>query len=198
MTRSKRRYAVPRKKIDSAEFPKHNKIAITKLDAALRQLETAITLWFHDADPVSIHVLAMSAHEVLRAINKSRAGKPMMLEDLNLIRPEYQEALSELFVRHYQFFKHGTRDPQGTTWFAPQVNQAVILDAVEAYSQIASQITPLFRTFITYLSVHHPEYFQNIRGHVSITADLRSLSKSQFFVECLPVSFRFGFDIKPR
>src|SRR5207245_10811773 len=34
------------------------KITVTKLDAARRQLRTAIRLWFEEGDPVSIHTLA--------------------------------------------------------------------------------------------------------------------------------------------
>ena len=33
------------------------KIRIGKLDAARRQLQAAITLWFNDGDPVAIHYL---------------------------------------------------------------------------------------------------------------------------------------------
>ena len=47
------------------------KLAITKLDAARRQLETAITLWFHDADPVSVHTLVMAAHGFLKHLARS-------------------------------------------------------------------------------------------------------------------------------
>ena len=40
------------------------KLPITKLDAVRRQLETTITLWFHDVDPVSVHTLVMAAHVI--------------------------------------------------------------------------------------------------------------------------------------
>jgi hypothetical protein len=46
-----------------------NKLPVTKLDAARRQLETAITLWFHEADPVSIHALTGAAHNLLCDLN---------------------------------------------------------------------------------------------------------------------------------
>jgi hypothetical protein len=110
------------------------------------------------ADPVSIHVLAMSAHEVLSAINKSRAGKPTVLRNLNSIRPEYHQAVTELFVSDYQFFKHGPKDTHQTTWFAPEANQWVLLDAIETYCRRAGEITPSFRPLQFYLSVHHPTY----------------------------------------
>jgi hypothetical protein len=71
----------------------HNlkKLSITKLDAARRQLETAITLWFHDADPVSVHTLAMAAHGILRALNKKRGGPPMLGDPSPYIRPGFEK-----------------------------------------------------------------------------------------------------------
>jgi hypothetical protein len=37
-------------------------IRITSLEAAQRQLDVALTLWFGDGDEVAIHTLAGSAH----------------------------------------------------------------------------------------------------------------------------------------
>src|SRR5438128_1514480 len=63
------------------------KIQVTKLDAVRRQLETAIILWFHDGDPVSIHTLAAAAYQIIYDINAHRGGAPMM-RDSEKIRPE--------------------------------------------------------------------------------------------------------------
>jgi hypothetical protein len=41
------------------------KIVVTKLDAARRQLKTAIKLWFEDGDPVAIHTLIVAAYEII-------------------------------------------------------------------------------------------------------------------------------------
>jgi len=49
----------------------HRVIIVTKASAAKSQLETAIQLWFDDADPVSIHTLAVAAHD---CYNLSKAG----------------------------------------------------------------------------------------------------------------------------
>lgn len=48
---------------------------ITKLDAARRQLKTAIRLWFSDDDPVSIYALTYAAHEVLHDLHRGRGAK---------------------------------------------------------------------------------------------------------------------------
>jgi hypothetical protein len=41
------------------------RMKITKLDAAKRQLATAIRLYFEDRDPVSVHTLVMAAGEII-------------------------------------------------------------------------------------------------------------------------------------
>jgi hypothetical protein len=50
-------------------------ILVSKSDVARSQLETAIQLWFADGDPVSIHTLAVAAHDCLHTLSKL-TGKP--------------------------------------------------------------------------------------------------------------------------
>jgi hypothetical protein len=45
-----------------------SKIKITKMDAAKRQVRTAIKLWFMEEDPVSIHTLVSAAHEIIHTL----------------------------------------------------------------------------------------------------------------------------------
>lgn len=66
------------------------KLKISKLDAAKRQLETAIRLYFNEADPISIHTLAGAAHTILSDINKKYGGRPMLDSDY-LIKDEYKK-----------------------------------------------------------------------------------------------------------
>ena len=58
-------------------------VSVTKLNAAERQLETAILLYFSDKDPVSIHTLCCAAYEVVHALNK-RQNSPIGPNDLML------------------------------------------------------------------------------------------------------------------
>jgi hypothetical protein len=50
------------------------KIKISKLDAARRQLDTAIRLYFMEGDPVSVHTLAAAAFEILKDLVRSGQG----------------------------------------------------------------------------------------------------------------------------
>jgi hypothetical protein len=186
MIRTKHHYAVPQKKLD-IEPTKKNKLPITKIDAARRQLETAITLWFSEGDPVSIHTLVMAAHEILRTFNKLRAGPSMLTDGSEHIRPEYQQAYEELVVRSYQFFKHGGKDPENTEWFNPESNTPMILDSVEAYFRIAGKRPPILQVFRTYVLVHKPDLFVGLPD-MQLHSDWIKWSKSKFFFEILPLA----------
>jgi hypothetical protein len=58
--------------LESAERRWSKSLRLTKLDVARRQLQTAITLWFTDGDPVSIHTLAFAAYEIIHVISKKQ------------------------------------------------------------------------------------------------------------------------------
>ncbi len=55
---------------------------ITKFEAAKRQLDTAITLWFSEADTVSIHTLVCSAHQIIHDINQQKGHRDLLYDSL--------------------------------------------------------------------------------------------------------------------
>lgn len=168
------------------------KLPVTKLDAARRQLETAITLWFHDADPVSVHTLALAAHAILRAINKKRGGRPMLGDPSPYIRAEFQERVAKMFVEASNFFKHRAKDPLATHYFPPELNKLIINDACQAYTSQAQEQRPLMGLFSVYLPFEEPrlftqEYLDNLQ-RLPLFSKVKQFSKRQFFMEFLPVA----------
>src|SRR5438045_625911 len=165
------------------------KIPVTKLDAARRQLETAITLWFHDSDPVSIHTLACAAYQLFYDINTKTGGPPMM-PDSPHIRPERIKEWRQILRRAQNFFKHGDQDAKGTFFFAPRATQAIMLEACERHQVQSHEDRPLMRLFVFWLGVHEPTLFlphfqQQLRERILISR-LRQLGKREFFYELLP------------
>src|SRR2546425_12863933 len=59
-------------------------IACTQLDAARRQINTAIWLWFNGADIVSVHTLAAAAHRIVLELSGSKEMAPLPFETANL------------------------------------------------------------------------------------------------------------------
>lgn len=62
-------------------------LQLTKLEAARRQLETSVKLFFDHGDEVSIHTLVAAGYAIVRDINKHRGGDSMIKDDLNGLPP---------------------------------------------------------------------------------------------------------------
>jgi hypothetical protein len=110
-------------------FPSHPsdaKINVTKLDAAKRQLRTAITLWFMEEDPVSVHTLIAAAHELTHSLFRKR-GFSGLLYDNKLIKEEYRAELAKRLKGFAAFFKHAQRDPDAEIEFDPTLNEGLLV-----------------------------------------------------------------------
>lgn len=121
---------------------------ISKLDAARRQLETAVRLYFSDADPVSIHTLTAAAHTILADINKAQGGTPLLKESiLQFAKPGKTEELRRFLNSAANFFKHANHDPQGTYAFTPSQTEMYLLDACLAYKALSGEIVPVLGAY---------------------------------------------------
>jgi hypothetical protein len=87
-------------------------IKISKLDAARRQIDTAVRLYFERGDPVSI-TLAAAAFEILKDLEK-QAPKTGTFYDLlaQYVQPEYRKVVAKTLKEAQNFFKHTDRDAE--------------------------------------------------------------------------------------
>jgi hypothetical protein len=116
---------------------------ISKLDAARRQLEVAIRLYFSEDDPVSIHTLTAAAHQVISDINKARGGTPLLKDTiLQYVRPGKVEEARRLVNAAANFFKHSDRDAGETLVFKPSQTEVLLMDACLKYKELTGEIVP--------------------------------------------------------
>lgn len=123
---------------------------VSKLDAARRQLETAITLFFHFGDPISIHALAAAACEVLGDLADSYQIKYELTFETAIktyVKPEHHARLIEKHRAPKNFFKHADRDPGAMLKFNPTITEFFLFEAVDLYHLIANEWPPLFLTY---------------------------------------------------
>jgi hypothetical protein len=72
-------------------------IKITKLEAARRQLVTAIRIYFADGDPISTHTLAAAAFEILDDLDNHGADSGTIFDRMEKnIKPERLKEFREL------------------------------------------------------------------------------------------------------
>ena len=138
---------------------------ISKLDAAKRQLEVAIRLYFHFGDPVAIHTLTAAAYNVLKDINSDRGGKQVLMKGQlakEFIRPEYQKEVIRKLNEAENFFKHADRDPQGVLKFRPRQSEFLLWEAVEIYQRLTGEITPFLHAYRGWFMMHNQPIFSNL------------------------------------
>lgn len=100
--------------------------SISKLDAARRQLDTAITLWFMDGDAVSIHTLTAAAHGIIHDLNRANKGPPLLFDSPSFNKDMKKQAVAilksfENFCKHADMRGHKEQtmefDPDVTLGF---------------------------------------------------------------------------------
>lgn len=163
------------------------RLNISKLDAARRQLETAMLLYFREADPVAIHSLAAAAHEILKDLS-SKVGSPMPIERtlVRALGKELAEKLGSLARKPQNFFKHADRNAESVLEFSPGLTDLILLDGVVQYCSITGEQPPMLGVFIAWFSIQHPEVLENTSAHESILRahrELRSLTRTEFLSE---------------
>ena len=82
-----------------------DEVTFTKFDAARRQLDTAIQLWFTDADPVSTHTLAHASHEIIYRLFRN-SGQTDLSYDVECITDTERKEMAISLKTAPNFFKH--------------------------------------------------------------------------------------------
>lgn len=172
------------------------KLLVSKLDAAKRQLETGISLYFHNADPVSIHTLVAASYNLLRDLNKNNGGKPLFAKELvfDYIKEGYQKEFRTKINAPENFFKHADRDFSESLEFNPKLSETFVLEACSVYFRLTGEDPVLFRVFRAWYIVNNPKLFkfpkEQLLGIYNVKDDLLSLGRVGFFNETLPILSR--------
>ncbi len=167
------------------------RIRVSKLDAARRQLDCAIELWFADQDAVSIHTLAAAAHQIIHDINKKKGGQELFFDSMK-IRDEHRGEFVALVKRSMNFFKHADKDAEGITEFIPLGSIMFMLFSTIGVQQLGERLNDVENTFVNWLTLHHPNwireaYREKLEQAFSIQylEEMRGISKQEFFTEFL-------------
>lgn len=123
-------------------------LKVEKLDAARRQLETAVRLYFSESDPVSIHTLTSAAYQILSDVNRARGGSPMLKEQIpTWVRPDATEESKKRLNEAANFFKHADRDHDGVLEFVPGQTELLLYDAVRKYRELTGESVPILGVY---------------------------------------------------
>jgi hypothetical protein len=164
------------------------KITVTKLDAAKRQLRTAIRLWFEDEDPVSVHTLAFAAYEIAHVVSKKRnpARRDLIFDTLK-IKEEYRADWNKSIKKQASFFKHAKKDWDDSIEFAPITSVLFMMGAGGGLRLAGESESDEESAFAFWIFLHRPRWisptarkdFEN-RVQVKDLPKLKAIPKSRF------------------
>ena len=141
------------------ESPGPPLLRLSKIDAARRQIESAIWLWFLDADIVSVHTLTAAAHRILTDLAEQRGVNPLPFTKAYLPTRHEKEA-SRRFRDAEAFFKHAKNAE--TYGFDEIWIELYLFDAVMAYAHLFDNNdsgSALMSTFVVRFGVQRPDLF---------------------------------------
>ena len=163
------------------------KIRVTKLDAALRQLNTAITLWFRDGDEVAIHTLAAASHQIVYDIVRKKNG-PDLLYDSIIFKDEYRKHAVAILKAPQNFFKHADSDPTGEIEFSADLAELFFMHTMVGLDFLCVPSDGIRSCFVHWFGIHHKEYLTEKGTQRYVTGIpmpakrlLGSLPKADFF-----------------
>jgi hypothetical protein len=168
---------------------------ISKLDAVRRQLETAVVLYFHEDDPVSIHTLTCAGYEILRGVTRARKGRRMMKDwARDYLVPKFREKFGRKLNEAENFFKHSGPNPEGTLPFDSSRTEVLLLDACWAYRSLTGERLPLLGVFDTWAALTFAREWVKDVGvetlHAEFLHRLSSKNRQEFFEDFVSTAYR--------
>jgi len=131
---------------------------VTKLEAARRQLSTAIELWFHDKDVVSVHTLAHASYEIVHVISKKKNRKYDLIFDSMVVKDEHRSEFNKKIKKYAEFFKHADRDAEATIEFPPQASEFFMMYSIMGLETIEETKTDMESAFVWWFFLQNPHF----------------------------------------
>jgi hypothetical protein len=152
---------------------------ITKTDAAERQLNTAIRLFFENRDHLSSYALAIASREVTDDVIKNRysglyqrelarMGDPQKVrlsyrDEMQLrIKPEFYKDFLTLDRKWQNFLKHADHDSDAKIEpIKTKLLAMVIIWAIKNYALLTQHWTIEMQTFFAWIAVAEPQLIKS-------------------------------------
>jgi LmbE family N-acetylglucosaminyl deacetylase len=164
---------------------------ITKIQAAERQLDTAIKLFFENVDRLSCYTLAAASREITDDLCEKRKselyrgelerlGDPQLIrlsfrdEMEILIKPEHIKEAMRLLKKPQNFLKHADRDhDKHLDDISAEEVSLLIFSAVRNFALLEKRSSPAMSIFLCWFTTAHPDL---INTHSADYHNLRELA----------------------
>ncbi len=143
-------------------------IIVDKLDAARRQIETAITMFFEEGDVISQHTLISAAWGIVYDLAKKQ-GIAGSLKDAPLDDQMDRRKFIEAIHLPQNFFKHAKTDIGVRLAFRYRVTHFFFFDAIRLFVLLHNAVPENMRIFLTWFQLRYVKLlcFPSTEEHLS-------------------------------
>jgi hypothetical protein len=136
-------------------------IKVNKIEAARRQIDSAIRLLFDNEDPIAIHTLTMAGFRILRDLaDKQNNNVNKIIQ--SFIRPGMEGKFWGSMQSFANFLKHANKDPDDIIDnIQEEFNDAMLFLASLYYQDLGYQLTPEMLALSGWFSAIHPDCIRN-------------------------------------
>jgi hypothetical protein len=160
----------------------HERIQISKLDAARRQVDVAIRLLFDGVDPVAVHTLIGAASVIITDLvekhHPENSWDRYAQEANKITASEYFQVMR----KPQNFLKHARDDADATLDFDPKDTESVAFWAVMNLGNFGELSMEASVLQLWYLACHAPTLDPNLRPYaraLEIFGDLRNKARAE-------------------
>lgn len=163
---------------------------ISKLDAAKREIEHSIRLFFSYGDVVVIHLVSSASYKILSDLGRIvgiTSARDQLYKRVKKGKVKYvRKKLDET----YNFFKHADRDPSRLVKFSPESSEFIIWNSINIYQSLTKEITGLMMSFRVWfflknndllLKTEEKEYFKEAGNQIDINNRSLFLKTAEIF-----------------
>jgi hypothetical protein len=160
-----------------------SKISVTKLDAAKRQLQTAVELYFNNGDPISVHTLTWAGYQVICDLNKKQGSVPLLVNDgfLMIVEPKHRGELERRLRQAHTFFKHADHNPDAVMEFEPRQTEYILLDACDHCLLLEGGASQLLASFPIWFFISNRDYLAPERQSQIDNMNFEKKDKTMFY-----------------
>jgi hypothetical protein len=120
---------------------------ITKIDAARRQIDAAVELYFHEGDELATHTLVGAAHILITDLSKATKFESIL--DRYIV-PAWRWRFEKVIRAPQNFIKHADTDAEATLDFNPHNTELMLFIDIEMFKELTGSATDPMRAFQVY------------------------------------------------
>lgn len=137
---------------------------LTKLNAAKRQINAAIRMFFAEEDPIAIHAVVAGGLQIISDL-ATKKGVSVGIESLlDSIIEERRGEFRQLMRRPQNFLKHADRkdDETAILEFNVESVEIFLVLSAQAFQDFTGRHTPETRIFYNWFLIHNPSVISKV------------------------------------